>query len=123
MIKSYLDLEIYSISFELFIKVHQFSLQLPQFELYELGSQLRRASDSVNSNIVEGYGRRTYKKDFVKFLVYAHSSNDETINHLKKLKILYPDYQEEMAFLINEYDNMGRKIYNFISYVKENWRT
>ncbi|UGU17392.1 four helix bundle protein [Sinomicrobium kalidii] len=71
MTTSYRDLDIYKISFELFIKAHRLSLRLPKYELFELGSQLRRSSDSVNSNIVEGYGRKKYKNDFVKFLTYS----------------------------------------------------
>ncbi len=87
MALSYKDLDIYKISFQLFIKTHRFSLKLPKYELYELGSQIRRSSDSVNSNIVEGYGRNRYKFDFLKFLNYSHASNDETVNHLRKNKI------------------------------------
>ena len=86
MANSYKELDIYKTSFDLFLRFHKFSLGLPKYELYELGSQLRRSSDSINSNITEGYGRRRYKKDFIKFLTYSHSSNDETVNHLKKLK-------------------------------------
>jgi len=67
--KSYTDLDIYQISLSLFFKVHPSSLLLPKYELYELGSQLRRSSDSVVSNIVEGYGRKRYKADFIRFLV------------------------------------------------------
>ena len=64
MAKSFKDLEVYKLSFELFIQAHRFTFQLPKYELYELGSQIRRATDSINSNIVEGYGRKRYKKDF-----------------------------------------------------------
>lgn len=53
--KSYTDLDIYQISLSLFFKIHPSSLLLPKYELYELGSQIRRSSDSVVSNIVEGY--------------------------------------------------------------------
>lgn len=84
MAKSYKELEVYQLSFDLFIQSHRFSIQLPKHELYELGSQIRRSADSINSNIVEGFGRRKYKSDFIKFLIYAHASNDEIINHLKK---------------------------------------
>lgn len=122
MTKSYKDLDIYKISFDLFVRSHKFSLQLPKFELYELGSQVRRSSDSVNSNIVEGYGRKRYLKDFVKFLVYSHSSNDETINHFKKLKTLYPQFDAEISSLITDYDLLGGKIHNFIEYVNKNWK-
>ena len=123
MAKSYQDLDIYKISFDLFIKAHRLSLKLPKYECYELGSLVRRSADSVNSNIVEGYGRNRYKKDFIKFLIYAHSSNDETINHLKKLSILYPGLEPPLSELIKNYNVLGGKINNFIEYVSKNWRT
>ncbi len=69
---SYRDLEIYSTALQLFLLVHPLTLKLPKYEMYELGSQLRRFSDSITTNIVEGYGRKRYKADFIKFLVYAH---------------------------------------------------
>ena len=49
---SYKDLDIYKISLSLFYEVHPMSLKLPKHELYELGSQLRRSSDSIVTNIV-----------------------------------------------------------------------
>jgi len=85
MSNSYKDLEVYRELFDLFVEFHKFSLKLPKNETYEQGSQIRRSADSVNSNIVEGYGRKDYKKDFVRFLTYSHASNLETINHLRKI--------------------------------------
>ncbi|MFC3880907.1 four helix bundle protein [Algoriphagus namhaensis] len=119
--KSYQDLEIYTFAIKLFMETHRFSLKLPKYETYELGSQLRRSSDSVNSNIVEGYGRRRYKNDFVKFLVYAHSSNLECKNHLIKISSLYPELSEEAKRLSAEYDLLGIKIHRFIQYVEKSW--
>ncbi len=43
------------------------SMTLPKFELYEEGSQIRRSAKAVTSLIVEGYGRRRYKQDFIKY--------------------------------------------------------
>jgi len=123
MASSYRDLDIYKASFQLFIKTHKYSLLLPKYELYELGSQLRRSSDSINSNIVEGYGRKRYKKDFIKFLSYAHASNDETLNHLEKLKVLYPQLDTTVIELINEYNILGGKINKFIEYVINHWKS
>ena len=80
--KSYRDLEIYQLAYELAMKIHHMSLKLPKYELYEEGSQIRRSSKGIASCIVEGYGRRKYKKDFVKFLVYAQASCDKTELHL-----------------------------------------
>jgi four helix bundle protein len=83
---SYKILEIWSLARELVIDIHKMTLkELPCFELYEEGSQIRRSMKSVKSNIVEGYGRRRYTGDYIRFLVYAQASNDETIDHLETL--------------------------------------
>ena len=80
--KSYKDVDIYQESKRLAVEVHKSSLSLPKFELYEQGSQIRRSSNAVTTAIVEGYGRRRYKADFIRFLIYAQSACDETILHL-----------------------------------------
>ena len=88
---SYKDLDIYKMAFELSIKVHKLSLNLPKFELYEQGSQIRRSSKSVKDNIAEGYGRKRYKADFIKFIVYAQASNDECLNQIETIIKLYDE--------------------------------
>ncbi len=123
MKKSYTDLEIYKISLELFFATHKFSLLLPKYEKYELGSQIRRSADSVNSNIVEGYGRRRYKNDFIRFLTFSHASNDETINHLRKIATLYPDLQDEAKKLYIKYDELGRRLHKFKAFVVTSWKS
>ena len=123
MADSYHQLKIYQKSLELFYITHRLSHTLPKHELYELGSQVRRSSDSINSNIVEGYGRRRYKADFIKFLIYAHSSCDETKNHIKKICFLYPEQSKDHLYLQEEFDSLGARIYGFIKYVEKNWKT
>src|SRR5262245_14205351 len=83
--KSYKELEIYQESKRLAIEIHKISLTLPKFELYEEGSQIRRSSKATVSAIVEGYGRRRYKADYIKHLIYSQSECDETILHLELL--------------------------------------
>lgn len=82
---SYKKLQIWVLAREVVIEVHQMTLKLPKFEMYEEGSQIRRSSKTTKATIVEGYGRRRYKQDWIKFLVYALSSNDETMDHLENL--------------------------------------
>ena len=120
--KSYRDLEIYQIAFQLALEVHHLTIsKLPKYELYEQGSQVRRASQSIKNNIVEGYGRRRYKAEFIRFLVFAHSSNDETINQLEMLNVLY--FQKApICDLIDQFDILGRKLNTFIQYVETSWK-
>lgn len=119
---SYRDLEIYRLAFELAVRVHKASLELPKFEVYEQGSQIRRSSKSVKDQIVEGYGRRRYKADYIKFLVYSHSSCDEALSQLEMLIVLYPDLTE-FTSLSREYEILGRIINTYIDYLDNNWRT
>lgn len=120
--KSYKDLQIYNDAFGLFLQVHLLSLRLPGYEKYELGSQLRRSADGVISNIVEGYGRKRYKPDFIRFLTYAHASNLETINHIEKIISLYKDLSTEFSQALVSYDKLGARLFKFIEYVEKNWR-
>ena len=119
---SYKDLEIYQISFALAKRVHISSLKLPSFELYEQGSQVRRSSKSIKDQISEGYGRRRYKAEFLKFLIYAQSSCDETTSQIEMILELYPELPD-FHKLLPEYDNLGKKINGFIQYVETSWKT
>lgn len=117
---SYKKLEIWQIARELVIDIHRMTLgKLPNFEMYEEGRQIRKSSKSVKSMIVEGYGRRRYKQDFIRFLTYSIASNDETMDHLETLyetesltdKQLYDS-------LKNRFDLLGRKLNLFIKSVE-----
>jgi four helix bundle protein len=96
------------------------SLALPKFELYEEGSQIRRSSKSVASNIVEGYGRRRYKADYIKYLIYAQSECDETMVHLEFIFETNSLEKEHYDLLMNEYDLLSKRINKFTQWVEEN---
>ncbi|HLF32661.1 MAG TPA: four helix bundle protein [Cyclobacteriaceae bacterium] len=118
--KNYKDLRIYKTSHALATKVHRLSMNLPKFEMYEQGSQVRRSSKSVAANIVEGYGRKRYRDDFIRFLTFAQSSCDETTFHLSMLSEIH-FVDNPLNEILNEYDILGKKINKFIQYVERNW--
>ena len=118
--KSYKDLEIYQIAFELAIKVYHLSMKLPCPDKTETGGQIRRSSQSTKDLIVEGYGRRRYKADFLKYLVYGHASVLESISQAEFLDNIHPD--TGWAETATSLDLLGIKVFNFISYVEENWK-
>ena len=117
---SYRKLEIWQLARDLVVDVHAMTLQrLPKFELYEEASQIRRSMKSVKSNIVEGYGRRRYKQDFIRFLTYARASCDETIDHLETL--FETGSLEDEPFYRNLHerlDTLGGKLNRFIQAVE-----
>jgi len=116
---SYKDLEIYQIAHQLGIEIHNFTFLFPKFELYETGSQLRRSSKSISANIVEGYGRRRYKAEFIRFLIYAHSSCNETIEWITYIKDCHERLKDKSKEILADLDKLGRKINGFISAVEK----
>jgi four helix bundle protein len=121
---SYRNLEIWKISRVLVADIHKMSLtKLPKFEMFEEGTQIRRSMKSIRSNIVEGYGRRRYKAEFIHFLSYAQASCDETIDHLEILyetgsltdQVLFKDISKRL-------DELGRKINLFTQSVEASHR-
>lgn len=122
---SYRDLEIWKLARQIMIAVHRMTLQdLPKFEIYEEASQIRRSAKSISANIVEGYGRRRYKQEFIRFLVFAHAPCDKTIDHLEMLfeagsltnEVFYRDLSARL-------DLLGRKLNVFIDNFERSHRT
>lgn len=124
-VMNYRDLEIWKLAREISIAIHRATLQeLPKFEMFEEGSQIRRSAKSISANIVEGFGRRRYKQEFIRFLVFAHASCDETIEHLETLfetgsltnETVYRDLSAQL-------DLLGRRLNVFIETVERSHRT
>ena len=120
--RSYKDLEIYQLSYDLAVKIHRLTLKLPNYEKYEEGSQVRKSSKGITSCIAEGYGRKRYKADFLKFLIYSHASCDETIVHLNFIKDIHENFGKEIMILLEKYDELGAKINKYIQYVEKEWK-
>ena len=122
---SYKKLEVWKLARELVIDIHKMTLNnLPKHEMFEEGSQIRRSIKSVKSTIAEGYGRRRYKQEFIRFLHYAIASNDETTDHLETLfetesltdKKLYGSIHGRLVIL-------GKKLNLFIQSVEKEHMT
>jgi four helix bundle protein len=118
---SYKKLEVWQLARELAVDIHRMTLtELPRFEMFEEGSQIRRSVKSVRSTIVEGYGRRRYKQEFIRFLHYALASNDETIDHLETL---YESSSLSDSALYNRLhdrlETLGKKLNMFIQSVEK----
>ncbi len=120
--KSYRDLEVYKEAKRLAIIIHKLTLTLPKFELFEEGSQIRRSSKAVTALIVEGYGRKRYKADFIKFLIHSQAECDETIVHLDFL-FETKSFKDSVVYnqLKDEYESLSKRINKFIQWVDDNW--
>ncbi|WP_419176495.1 four helix bundle protein [Desulfosediminicola sp.] len=67
------DLVVWQEGMKLVEHIYGVARRLPDYEKYELSSQLRRAAVSVPANIAEGAGRNG-QKEFLHFLTIARGS-------------------------------------------------
>ena len=117
---NYRNLEVWQLARELVISIHEMTLtKLPKFEMFEEGAQIRRAIKSVKSNVVEGYGRRRYKQEFIRYIDYAFASCDETADHLDMLvatkSLTDPAAVEQLNAKL---DQLGRKLNLFLQSIE-----
>ncbi len=120
MAASYEDSEVYKLAKQLAVEVHRMTFEeLPKFEMYEEGSQIRRSSKSIVANFVEGYGRRTYRAEYFKFLTYALASCDETKAHLELLHETGSLAPARFHYFYDSYRMLGGKLYKLRQAVTE----
>ena len=117
---SYKKLRIWQAARKAAIEIHKMTVdELPKLEMFEEAQQIRKSSKSTRSNIVEGYGRRRYKAEFIRFLVYSLASNDETVDHLESLfdteslknKALFSNLHKQL-------EELGKSLNHFIRAVE-----
>jgi len=75
------DLEVYKAARDFRKAMYAVNRRLPDFEKYELGSQIRRASVSLTNNIAEGHGRFHYP-DQIRFFLHSRGSLEELVDDL-----------------------------------------
>ncbi len=116
--RGYKKLKIYQVAHNLAIRIHKMSLNLPKFEMFEEGSQIRRSSKSVSSNIVEGYALRRYSQEYIHYLVRALGSSLETVEHLEFLLETGSLTDRTLGdTLLEEYEELNSMLYRFIESV------
>jgi len=112
--RGYEGTAVYQLGKRLAVEVHRMTLdELPKFELYEEGRQIRRSSKSIVANFVEGYGMKNYKGDLIRYLTYALASCDETKAHLEMLHETKSLSRERFTKLYNQYRKVGAMLYNY----------
>lgn len=105
------DLEVYKKLCNLVIEIHNLTLSFPKFELFELGSQLRRSSNSAPANLAEGFNNK-HTNIYLEGISRAQGEIRETIHHLKiTYQKKYID-REKLNYFLKEYDVCGRMLTN-----------
>jgi len=116
--EGYEKLEVFKLSRQLAIEVHKLTVNLPKFEMYEEGSQIRRSAKSVPANIVEGYCLRRHPNEYLQYLHRAFASCEETRLHLDML-LETGSLNDEATYceLYSKYEQLGKMLFRFIESV------
>ena len=74
-------LDVYQLALSLSIEIRTLTRSFPKEEQFDLTRQIKRATDSISSNLAEGSGRSS-NLDQAHFTNMAYASGLEVINHL-----------------------------------------
>ena len=104
------DLSVYKKLCELHIEVHELSLKFPKFEIFELGSQVRRSSNSAPANLAEGFGNK-HTAIYTECISRSQGEIRETKHHLFMAYQKGYISEEKYADLYNRYEECSKMLY------------
>ena len=111
------DLEVYNLSIEAAVSVHNETKKFPREEQYSLIDQMRRSSRSISANIREGFVKRKYPDVFVRHLNDALGSAEETLCWL--------DFSDRFGYLLKEkHEELSKKykqVCSMLYKLMQNW--
>ena len=104
------DLDVYKKLFLLTLEAHHLTMTFPKFELYELGSQLRRSSNSIPSNLAEVFGNK-HTNIYLEGISRSQGELRESIHHLKIACAKKYLSEEELKLYVTRYEECSKMLY------------
>lgn len=112
------DIDCYKRALHLSNYVWQLIIQWDWFAKRTVGEQFVTATDSISSNIAEGFGRYG-KKDKVKFYYYSIGSAKESLDWNEKSKIRNLLEKKDYQHILGELQTLPKEIYQLIRFTNE----
>ena len=109
---------VWKFSRELCLEIYELTRTFPDNEMYGLTSQLRRASVSVMSNVVEGAARRT-TRSYLSFLYTARGSLEEIDAQLDVAGELGYLAARDLTKAIDTFENLSRTLQGLINSLED----
>ena len=116
--QSFEDLEVWKKARELKTKISRLVKGFPPDEKLRLTDQLIRSSRSINSQLAEGHGRRTWP-DRLRFCVIARGSLSETLNHLLDARDENYISEEQLTSYRQKLIEVEKLLNGYISYLEK----
>lgn len=118
-VRTYRDLNVYQLSFELAMNVYRITKDFPSEERYSLVDQMRRSARSIPANLAEGWAKRKYENVFKRHLYDCIGSCEEIKVWLEfALKCSYLD-ENRYEDLRGKYAEVGAMLSSLV----DKWQT
>lgn len=117
-IEQFEDMEIRKLAMNLLTQIYKASNQWEFKSDYWLRDQIRRATVSVSSNIVEGFERQN-NNEFIRFLKIAKWSCGETRNQIYASFYIWYIDDKEFVELKDMCITISKKISSLITYLEQ----
>ena len=104
------DLKVYRELYNTALEVYRLTLTFPRFEMYELGSQLRRSSNSAPANLAEGFGNK-HTNIYTETISRGQGEIRETVHHLKMASSRNYLDEDKLKYFIQKYEECSKMLY------------
>jgi four helix bundle protein len=108
-INSFRDLRVWKAGIDLVEEVYRLTQLFPQYEIYSLANQMRRAAVSIPSNIAEGH-EREHLKEYTHHLSIAQGSLAELVTQIEIAARLNYLAQDRFNQILGETDSLGKQL-------------
>jgi len=117
MSRDHRQLRVFELADELVVEAYAWTRQLPADERFGLTAQIRRASVSAPTNIVEGCARRS-TRDYLHFVGIALGSASEVRYLITLARRLWP-LSDDGSRLEGRYDELVRALQRLVDSLRE----
>ena len=113
-------MEVYQRLVKLVIIIHRLTMKFPQLEMYELGSQLRRSSNSAPANLAEGFGNK-HVNIYTECISRAQGEIRETKHHLSMARSKGYLKDNDLNQLYDEYEVCSKMLFRLEQSLHNKW--
>lgn len=109
--RGYKDLNVYKLSYQMALEIHEISKTFPVEEKYSLTDQIRRASRSIPVNIAEAWKKRQYPKTFLSKINDSAGEAGEVEAWLDFSRDFNYISSEKHEYFMNNYEDINKMLF------------
>ncbi len=113
--RGYKDLNVYKLSYQMALEIHEISKTFPPEEKFSLTDQIRRASRSIPTNIAEAWKKRQYPKAFVSKISDSAGEAGEVEVWLDFSRDFGYMSAEKHNYFMNNYDEINKMLFGMMN--------